>query len=538
MASAESSAAEEAAMSIITDILEFLGLIETAPDDGSVAPRVLVKIVDAIALNLEQGNTLTLDQLAAKAGAAGTGAPVDTIRAILPDIVFARAFDSLSPEDIQTLVTAASAEDPTYVAFGFNNALEVVCDMGYDTSELEAALNNWTGVVEYAYTGADASDPNVVATGNPLFNLQKYLNAAPDGIGAKSAWAKGADGTGTNFIDLEQGWFLAGIGPPGKVLSGHVDLPSGITLLAGTNRAPQKGEHFPLTSLGHGASVLGMVVGLDDNFGIVGGAPKTTTRVISYFDPKDKSKGNPVKRVEAAIGAAAKALSLGDVLQLEVQFSGKIGKIRTLLPVEFEPFVFQAIRTATGRGIIVVEAAGNGGEYPNTVTKKTEIRGTDLDTFVDKAGKKVLSRSTPADFQNSGAIMVAGSTSKAPHSPHKKSNFGSRIDCYGWGDDIVTCFWDPQLPNARDLYMGIGLYALTPFGGTSGACPMITASCLLMQNLQTLLTPKGRPAGTIKSVDMRTILSKPANGTASAAATDKIGVMPDFAKILANEFMP
>lgn len=37
---------------------------------------------------------------------------------------------------------------------------------------------------------------------------------------------------------------------------------------------------------------------------------------------------------------------------------------------------------------------------------------------------------------------------------------------------------------------------------------------------------------------VRGVISKPANGTASAATTDKIGVMPDFAKILANEFMP
>jgi len=525
-------------MSIITDILEFLGLIETAPDDASVAPCVMVKIVDAIALNLEQGDTLTLDQLAAKAGAAGTGTPVDTIRAILPDIAFARAFDSLSPEDIQALVTAASAEDPTYVPYGFNNALQVVCDIGYDTSELEAALNNWTVVVEYAYTGADASDPNVVATGNPLFKVQKYLNSAPDGIGAQSAWAKGGDGSGTNFIDLEQGWFLPGIGPPGKVLSGHADLPpSGITLLAGTNRAPQKGEHFLFTSLGHGASVLGMIVGLDDNFGIVGAAPKTTTRVISYFDPKDKTKGNSVKQVADRIGVAASTLSAGDVLQIEAQFEGKIGKNKTLLPVEFEDMVWQAIKVATTKGIIVIEAAGNGGGFPNAATKKMEHRGTDLDTFVPDPKKKehALSRSAAND---SGAIMVTGSTSTVPHSPHKKLNFGSRIDCYGWGDDIVTCFWDPQFPNDRDLYMGIQLYWDKPFGGTSGACPMITASCLLMQHLQTLLTPKGRPAGKIKGVDMRTILSKPANGTASAAATDKIGVMPDFAKILTNEFMP
>jgi hypothetical protein len=60
-----------------------------------------------------------------------------------------------------------------------------------------------------------------------------------------------------------------------------------------------------------------MVVGLDDNFGMV---------VISYFDPKDKSKGNPVQRVADRILLAANTLSSGDVLQLEAKFEGKIGK--------------------------------------------------------------------------------------------------------------------------------------------------------------------------------------------------------------------
>jgi hypothetical protein len=295
-------------MSIITDTLNFLGQSETAPDDPSVAPIVFVKIVDSVSLNLQEGDTLTLDGLAAKAGAAGSSTAVDTIRAILPDIVFARVFDSLSPDDIQALVTAASTADPTYVAFGFNNALEVVCDLGYDTSELEAALNDWTGVVEYAYRGATPSDPNVNATGNLLFKYQHYFDPAPVGIGAQSAWAKGADGTGTNFIDLEQGWFL-----------NHVDLPSGITLLGGTNRQPEEGDKTLITSKAHGAAVLGMVVGLDNNFGIVGGAPKTTPQIISHFDSRAKSNKVSVHRVAARIADAAKVLSSGDVLLIEVQ---------------------------------------------------------------------------------------------------------------------------------------------------------------------------------------------------------------------------
>jgi hypothetical protein len=505
-------------MSLITDILTFLGLLEPAPEDGQALPRVLVKIVDSIPLNLEQGATLTLDQLAAKAGALGAGPAFEAIQAAAPGIVFGRAFDSLTSAEIQTLVTDATTQDPTYQAFNFDNALEIVCDVGFDTTELEAALDHWAGVVEFAYTGAEASDPVVKATPNPLFPMQKYLNAAPAGIGAQSAWAKGADGTGTNIIDLENGWFL-----------NHADLPSGITLLAGTN-----GQE----SFSHGVAVLGMIVGLDDNFGIVGAAPKAQARVISYFDPHDKSKANPVKRVEDRILKASAALSSGDVLQLEVQFQGLIGKVKTFLPVEFEPLVLKAIQNATGRGVIVVEAAGNGGNYPNAATKKVDHHGTDLDTFVDKKGKKVLSRSTPADFQESGAIMVAGSTSAAPHAPHKSLNFGSRIDCYAWGDDIVTCFWDSKQPKARDLYMGIGLYWKEPFGGTSGACPIIASCCLLMQHLQAILKPKGRPAGKIKSTDMRAILSKGSNGTGSANTTDRIGVMPDFAKIIVNEFLP
>lgn len=517
-------------MSIITDILEFLGLVEPDTDDTQTSARVLIKIVDAIDLNLNQGDTLTLNQLASKAGAAGAGPPVDMIRAITPDIVFARAFDSLTPTDIKSLVTVASDQDPSYEPFKFDNALEAVFAPGFDTSELVAALNNWTGVMEYAYTGADASDPIVTGTGNPLFNSQGYFNPADIGIGVQSAWAKGADGTGTSFIDLEQGWFL-----------NHVDLPPGIPLLAGTNSRQ---------SFYHGAAVLGMLVAQDNTLGIVGAAPNARAQVMSYFDPRANPKLNAVQRIHDRIlkcldpvaqgGENNTVFGLGDVLQIEAQFTGFIGTIKTLLPVEFEPLVFQAIRIVTAIGIIVVEAAGNGGDYPNAATKKMDHHGTDLDTFVDKDGKRVLSRSTPADFKDSGAIMVTGSVTTLPHTRQPDLNFGSRIDCYAWGDNIVTCFWDSQTPNARDLYMGVGRYKNLPFKNTSGATPIITGACLLTQHLQTLLTPKGRPAGRIKSTDMRTILSKVTNGTESAAgaAIDKIGMMPDFVKILANEFMP
>jgi hypothetical protein len=59
-----------------------------------------------------------------------------------------------------------------------------------------------------------------------------------------------------------------------------------------------------------------------------------------------------------AIADAVSVMSFGDVLLLEAQTTlwGY-----SLVPVEIEPAVFDVIRLATALGIVVVEAAGNGG---------------------------------------------------------------------------------------------------------------------------------------------------------------------------------
>ena len=69
---------------------------------------------------------------------------------------------------------------------------------------------------------------------------------------------------------------------------------------------------------------------------------------------------------------------------------------------------FDAIRLAVALGIVVVEAAGNG--------------GFDLDNYTDGAGDFVLRRGS-VDFKDSGAIMVGASTSTVPHNRMGFSNF-------------------------------------------------------------------------------------------------------------------
>ena len=87
--------------------------------------------------------------------------------------------------------------------------------------------------------------------------------------------------------------------------------------------------------------------------------------------------------VADAIDAAAEALRPGDVLLIELQGSGPRGRY---LPVEYWDDNYDAIQAATARGVVVIEAAGNGAE--------------DLDHNGVRAASSI------ARTRDSGAIMV------------------------------------------------------------------------------------------------------------------------------------
>jgi hypothetical protein len=270
--------------------------------------------------------------------------------------------------------------------------------------------------------------------------------------------------------------------------------------MAGTNRN---------TSFAHGCAVLGIVLAIDNTFGIAGIAPNTTAAVISYFDPRiNENSPRVIFNIADRIAAATATLGLGDVLLLEVQVPGTVDGRRSVIAPESEQGIFEAIRLATAVGITVVEAAGNGNAL--------------LDNFI-AGGQRVLSRGV----RESGAIMVGSSTSAVPHSKFATSNFGTRIDCYAWGENIVTS-GNPATPTQNNAFWQ-GPF----FGGTSGAAPIIAGVCLLVQHLKVI---KDGPATRLNARDMRRIVSAPGNGTPSFLVSDMIGSMPDLAKIIPNEF--
>ncbi|MRG59966.1 S8 family serine peptidase [Agromyces sp. CFH 90414] len=328
--------------------------------------------------------------------------------------------------------------------------------------------------IETAYVEGGPTPPPVDATDDPLSGDQSYLDAAPAGIDARWAWDL-SDGSGIGFVDLEQGW-----------TRNHEDLAAaGITIISGVSMAYH----------GHGTAVLGEVVGVDNALGVIGIAPGASARVVSQF------RTSTTYSTSAAIISAADAMSPGDVLLLEAQ---TIVGDSDYLPVEVESAVFDAIRDATDAGIVVVEAAGNG--------------STDLDAFTDAAGKHVLKRGD-ADFRDSGAIMVGAASSSAPHSRLGFSNFGSRIDCYGWGQGITT---------TGDGWTGTSTTEYTAFfGGTSGASPIVSGAAVLLQSWH-----RDREGWAMSPDDVRTWLSSSINTPSANPSTDRIGVMPNLRAII------
>jgi subtilase family protein len=463
--------------------------------DLPIAPQVVVKIVDSLPLGIDRGVTLSLDDLAGLVGL--TGDPlVEAVRFLFPDLVLTRLFEDLTSAEIGDLIATAVANDPAYVPPVFDNYLVISCPDDFDTDGLAAAFNLWTGVVEFAYTQPPPSDPVVVGTANPFFVGQGHLGAFGQGIAVQAAWAKGADGSERRFVDLERGWFF-----------GHEDLPKPIPLLAGINRRQ---------SFHHGCAVLGEIVAVDDNRGVVGIAPNAIPHAISYFDPKFQTSGPRLNAMIASrILLAARSLRTGDVLMLEVQIAGVVNGATVVVPAEADRGIRDAIRLVVRAGVIVVEAAGNG--------------NADLDNFVDPTtNNHVLNATLGLEFVDSGAIMVGSCTSTTPHAKFLESNFGSRIDCWGWGENILTTgnFNNPTQVNAY--------FIDPPFGGTSGATPMIAGICLLIQNLQFLLQPRpGEPQGTLQQ-SMRAILRNPSNGNQVTGSTRTI---PDMGKLIENQYL-
>jgi hypothetical protein len=346
-------------------------------------PRVIVKFHDDIVLPYEDAIGPELDKY--KIGRWSQ------LKKKFPGIKIKRLITCVTPQRIRDVVEKARRLDPTYRPPNFLTYFAVLCPGNTEPQEVAKELGLWPTVQSAYVESGPALPPQVNASNNPYYDqpdLQKpywpgqaYFEPAPVGIDAQAAWnTPGGDGDvgttacGLQFVDIEQGWCLQ-----------HEDLQRPV------NKSPITVDGQNVSSeWEHGTEVLGIVAAADNHIGCVGITPNlATVRVVSEMRPS--GGWDLVDAIKSAIAT----LGFGDLVLLESQTPDQF-------PREIDKLVFDVIQGATALGIIIVEAAGNGG---------TDRQGYDLDRFNDQKYGYILKRDrNNPGFRDSGAIMVAASS--------------------------------------------------------------------------------------------------------------------------------
>lgn len=351
--------------------------------------------------------------------------------------------------------------------------------------------------------------PEEAPPASPDFTArQGYLDAAPGGVEARWAWTQaGGKGTGRKIIDIEGEWRFT-----------HEDLIVNQGGMVAGNPANDLGWR------NHGTAVVGEFGGDVNGFGVTGISPDANVRAISIFGPGSAG----------AINDAANRLGPGDVLLIELHRPGPRHNFasrndqRGYIAIEWWPDDFAAIRNAANRGIIVVEAAGNGAENLDDAIYQNPGPGF-------PAGWTNPFRRTNRD---SGAIVVgAGAPPPGTHGRNHGadrsrldfSNFGALVDAQGWGREVTTCAYG-------DLQGGTNenLWYTDTFSGTSSASPIIVG---VAASLQGMAQARGKPFLT--PAKFRACLrstGSPQQNEPGRPATQRIGNRPNLRQLVTCAF--
>lgn len=328
---------------------------------------------------------------------------------------------------------------------------------------------------------------------------QGYLDAAPGGIDARWAWTRpGGRGNGVRVVDCEWGWRFT-----------HEDLTQNQGgVIAGTADPTPNSR-----ATNHGTAVLGEISGDVNATGITGIAPDAVISASAFSVAS-----------ATAIRSAADRLGNGDIILLEIHRGGpnypggdtQFG----FIAIEWWPDDYLAIRYAVAKGIIVVEAAGNGSQNLDDAVYDTPRPGF------------------PAWWRNpfrraqldSGAVVIgAGAPPSGNHGPDRSrldfSNFGACVDAQGWGREVVsTGYGDLQGGSNVDLWY------TQSFSGTSSASPIVVGALACAQGV---LRANGRPP--LSPARARELLRATGSAQQNAPnrpATQRIGNRPDLRTLI------
>ena len=384
-----------------------------------------------------------------------------------------------------------------------------------DKNKLQLVLNEMLNlnIVETIYMQYKSMNAGIVEPFSPnnsstfvipdLSSHQEYLNPSPIGIDAKYGWSfTGGKGDGIRIIDIETSWN-----------NDHEDLKSPFF----------NNDYFqtfvPYSSIFHGTAVAGEIIGQHNGIGVMGISPNSQygfSTVVNIGISHDDF-------VSEAIEEASENLRAGDIILIEQHTPGPCfldlanandcgsnGSQVGFLPMEFYPDCFDIIQYVSSSGIIVVEAAGNG--------------GVNLD-------RAEFGRKFDRNFRDSKALFVAADEG-GNGIPANFTNLGSRIDFFSWGKNVVSCglplstLEDEETDQRRgDLHDSTMNTSYTQsFGGTSAASPIIAGSIAIVQGIR---KRTGLPLWNAEDIRRHFL------GIAQRGGENKnIGIQPDLKLLL------
>lgn len=336
---------------------------------------------------------------------------------------------------------------------------------------------------------------------------QAYLDVAPGGIDARYSWTQaGGSGAGVRIIDIEGAWRFT-----------HEDLLQNQGGVVGGTQSTD------ISWRNHGTAVVGEFGGDRTAFGVTGICPDANVRAISIFGGVGSA---------AAIRQAADMLFPGDIILIELHrpgprfnFAGRNDQ-RGYIAIEWWPDDFDAIRYASSRGVIVVEAAGNGAE--NLDDPIYSMRPADFPA----------SWTNPFNRTNrdSGAVVVgAGApppgTHGANHGPDRSrldfSNWGALIDAQGWGREVTTTGYGDLQGGANE-----NEWYTDRFSGTSSASPIVVGALGCVQGT---LRARGRiPLSPARAREILRSTGSPQQDAPGRPATQRIGNRPNLRQMIST----
>jgi len=379
------------------------------------------------------------DRLISKSGTSSLVEPNNSLNMYLGTDRMRKLFNNVSESKLDKTREVLQLNRKTELA-DLNNYYRIEVT---DYQEAEILINELNALdeVEIAYFKPMSEPAGDIDPPTPDFLVnQDYREAAPDGVDADYAnTLTGGDGTGVKIIDIEGGW-----------RDTHEDLDKALGALI----TPSQIEDLYWRN--HGTAVIGAMIASDNDYGVTGICPGADIGMISIA----------TLSASEAIIAAADTLQQGDFILIELHAPGphynfeprtdQLGYVCE----EYWQDNFDAIQYAWAKGIVVIEAGGNGAEDFDDAG----LYGSLFDTT----------------YRNSHAIIVgAGAEAASASNLEKKSfsNYGERVNLQGYGSGVYTTGYGSLFDGGGDENQ----YYTTSFSGTSSASPIVTGAAACLQ---------------------------------------------------------